>query len=351
MRTPAQTARIAVIGAGIAGAACASRLQTAGYRVQVFDKSRGVGGRMATRRAAWTDADGKAQRSEFDHGAQRFSVTSPAFAAVIAGARAAGCVAPWVPRVPEGHVPASERFVATPHMPALCQHLLAGLSVHLQCQVTGLQRGVEGWQLRCALPSTGEALQGPFDAVLLALPPAQAAALLSPLGPASSGLADGLADWPTAPCWTLMAVADSMALPWDVLEPASGPLAWVARNDSKPGRAVAEGCNAWVAQARTDWSLAHLEADAAEVTTLLQHALQSLLAPRSVAPRWHHTQVHRWRYALRGASAPAGLGWRWDAAAGLGVCGDHLAGPGVGDAWASGHELAGQFMATGMAQS
>ena len=45
--------RVGIVGAGVAGAACARALADAGCAVQVFDKSRGVGGRMATRRASW----------------------------------------------------------------------------------------------------------------------------------------------------------------------------------------------------------------------------------------------------------------------------------------------------------
>ena len=41
---------IAVIGAGMAGLSCARHLQEAGCRVTVFDKARGPGGRMSTRR-------------------------------------------------------------------------------------------------------------------------------------------------------------------------------------------------------------------------------------------------------------------------------------------------------------
>ncbi len=41
---------IAVIGAGVAGLTCAQKLQQTGRRVVVFDKSQGLGGRLATRR-------------------------------------------------------------------------------------------------------------------------------------------------------------------------------------------------------------------------------------------------------------------------------------------------------------
>jgi renalase len=48
---------IAVIGAGVAGLTCARKLHQAGRRVVVIDKSRGLGGRLATRRLAGTHAD------------------------------------------------------------------------------------------------------------------------------------------------------------------------------------------------------------------------------------------------------------------------------------------------------
>ena len=52
--------RIGIVGAGICGLAAAAELAAAGREVAVFDKSRGIGGRLATRRV---DA------MSFDHGA------------------------------------------------------------------------------------------------------------------------------------------------------------------------------------------------------------------------------------------------------------------------------------------
>jgi predicted NAD/FAD-dependent oxidoreductase len=43
------TLNIAIIGAGIAGITAARTLANAGHKVQVFEKSRGAGGRMSTR--------------------------------------------------------------------------------------------------------------------------------------------------------------------------------------------------------------------------------------------------------------------------------------------------------------
>jgi renalase len=322
----------AVVGAGIAGAACAVSLQRAGMQVTVFDKSRGVGGRMSTRRASWTDAHGLEQTAELDHGAQHFTSTHPRFKAVLKRAINVGCVAEWQPQV-HATWPGAEpinSFVAVPHMPALTRHLLAGLPMHMGEQVQRLQRGADGWHL---VVQGGETV-GPFDQVMLALPPSQAATLLAGHHDA---WADELSSVVMEPCWTLMAVTQDMDWPWDACEPTTGPLAWVARNDRKPGRTVPTGCASWVAQASAEWTAQHLEDDSAAVLQALTAALTAQL-PTGLKVEWHYSSVHRWRY-----SAPADTGsdecW-WDSALGLGVCGDFMGAGNVEAAWRSGDELA-----------
>jgi len=325
---------IAVIGAGMAGTACAASLQRAGFQVTLFDKSRGVGGRMATRRAAWTAADGSARTAEFDHGAPHFSARQPRFRAVMARARAVGCAAEWRPRVHSDRLGALalSSLVAVPNMPALCRHLLAGVPLRLGQAVQRLQRHGAGWQV---VVEGGET-QGPFDQVMLALPPGQAALLLA--GHADAWT-DTLAAVPMLPCWTLMAVTDDVDWPWDAAEPARGPLAWIARNDRKPGRDASVGGATWVAHATPQWSTEHLEDQPAAVADALGAALAAQL-PGIPAPRWHYGSVHRWRYAAPAATAvPGGECW-WDPSLGVGVCGDFLTGGDVEAAWRSGDELA-----------
>lgn len=82
--------QIGIIGAGIAGLSCAEMLQAAGHAVRVFDKGRGAGGRMATRRVPTPSGD-----VTFDHGAQYFTTRNPAFAAAVTDWQASGVVAPW----------------------------------------------------------------------------------------------------------------------------------------------------------------------------------------------------------------------------------------------------------------
>ena len=336
--------QVAVIGAGIAGASCAQALVQAGHAVHLFDKSRGPGGRLATRRVEWLDRLGQRCTTQLDHGAVAITARSALFQAFVDDRLHAGDLAEWTPVLAPGSVPAepAERhYLAIPDMPALCRRLLVGVAATWLFAVDGLHKGPLGWQVQ----SGGKRRSQPFDAMLLALPPAQAAALLCPHRP----------DWarhasiaPMQPCWTLMGIADSTqdtlasAPGWDLARPVTGPLGWVFRNDARPGRARVAGQAHWVVHARPGWSRRHLERPAAWVQQQLQAALVDTLG-RPVD--WHHCTVHRWRYAQPAAQrlVTTDASW-WDAAQGLGVCSDFLGGAGVEGAWLSAQSLAAAML-------
>lgn len=332
-------ARVAVIGAGVAGSACARFMADAGLEVALFDKSRGVGGRMATRRAEWAAPDGTARRARFDHGAPGFSGQSPEFVRFAEQAARDGLLSRWVPRLaPGSYTPldVAALWVPTPDMPALCRALLSGLPVQTGCLVDALRRGPAGWCVDSGASTVGEG----FDAVLVAIPPQQAAVLLRPHRAEWAQRAEAL---PMLPCWVLMGATDEPhpTPPWDLAWPTSGPLAWVVRNDAKPGRDRVPGVAHWVVHAAAEWSQTHLESPPAAVQAALQAALAAWLG---FSPRWRHAAVHRWRHASVPRAAPttagtAGRCW-WDAASGLGVCGDALGGAGVEGAWCSARALA-----------
>lgn len=320
--------RVAVIGAGIAGASCAQALARAGCAVHVVDKARGPGGRLASRRLQWLDAQGQPRLVKLDHGTPGFRVQDPGFSRYLAENLPAGTLAQWTPRLAAGSRPlddAGALSLPLPDMPALCRALLKDLPQTWSFAVDRLLPGPQGWQLEAA----GTLLPGRFDAVLLALPPAQAASLL----------AEHRRDWAQRaalalmqPCWTLMGVARRPArgLDWDLARPDQGPLAAVLRHDARPGRSAPADEAHWVLHARAGWSREHLEQPADWVQAQLHAALQDCLGE---PVDWLHATVHRWRYAVpqRTAASPAPPCW-WDPARGLGVCGDFLGGRGALDA-------------------
>jgi hypothetical protein len=339
--TPA-AARIGIVGTGMAAAACARELAAAGLSVVLFEKSRGVGGRMATRRAEWAEADGASRRARFDHGAPGFGVHGEDFRRFVDGARRDGLLVPWTPRLaPRSHHPLepTQLWLPTPDMPALCRALLAGLPVHTGCTVDTLRRTPAGWSLGSGGASVGDGLA----ALLVTAPPPQAAALLQAAKPEWAERARALE---MLPGWTLMGTSDDDAPAtepaWDLAWAPHPVLATVLRDDRKPGREPRPGVAHWVVHADATWSRTHLEAEPAQVQALLQAALGEWLG-RPL--RWQHAAVHRWRYATapRAAASPAPC-W-WDADAGLGVAGDALGGSGVEGAWRSGTELARRVLA------
>ena len=77
--------KIAIIGAGLAGLTLAHRL-VARHDITVFEKARGPGGRMSTRRA---------DPYAFDHGAQYFTAETDRFRSLLKPLRETGLIAPW----------------------------------------------------------------------------------------------------------------------------------------------------------------------------------------------------------------------------------------------------------------
>ncbi|MBD9394365.1 NAD(P)/FAD-dependent oxidoreductase [Acidovorax sp. ACV01] len=325
---------IAVIGAGLAGLSCAQALLQAGHIVHVFDKSRGPSGRMSTRRAE--DEHGPWQ---CDHGAQYFTARDPAFRAEVARWQRAGVAAVWDARLASfdgsiwttPHTPL-ERFVGTPRMTSPAAWLVQSLGdralARWQTTIQGLDRTEGGWTITSAEHGP---LHQRYDAVMLAVPAPQAVPLLAPVAPAGAAVA---ASARMRGSWAVMLrYAAPVAMPWEGAFINTGPLRWVARDSSKPGRTGAE---TWLLHATAEWSDAHIEDNAESVTATLLAAFAALGGPTPLA-----VIAHRWRYA---DTEPAlTLGSWWNASLRLGMCGDWLNGGKVEGAWLSGRTLAAQM--------
>ncbi|MFN3911631.1 NAD(P)/FAD-dependent oxidoreductase [Hyphomonas sp.] len=305
---------IAIIGAGMAGLAAAAQLTRGGRDVRLFDKGRGPGGRMATRRASLGGAD-----IAFDHGAQYFTARSAGFQDAVADWVRTGAAAVW----------GDGRYVGTPAMNSVIKAMAAPLDVVWGAQVTEIAGAPGRWQLL-----RGEAQPvGVFEQVVVAVPAEQAAALLAPVAP---GLAARAGAVRSAPCWTVMlGYEQPTGVMAEAMEPEAGPLGWAARNSSKPGRAGAES---WVLQARPDWSAAHLEDPAETVAADLVAAFVDVTG--AGAPDF--VQAHRWRYAR--VTEPLGIPFQFDRALGLATCGDWHLGARIEAAWTSGHLLGRELL-------
>ena len=314
---------VAVIGAGVAGLACAAELARSDVTVSVLERARGLGGRLATRRRG---------RLSFDHGAQFITARSRPFVRYLGVAQNAGAAAAWKPSIVEdGHrnwdAPIEDWYVGTPGMSGIVRPLARGLTLQTGTFVHELLRRDGSWELET---DTGRRL-GPFHAVVAAVPAPQALSLLAPHGRAFRHLVSVQ----MAPCWALMVSFErGPSVESDVFRWTQGALALAARESSKPGRPADAG--SWVIHATAGWSRAHLEADAQEAAQLMLHSFAGALGAGLPAPAWLH--AHRWRHAM--VEQPLGLPCLLDADIAAGACGDWCIAPRVEAAFESGRAMA-----------
>lgn len=313
-----QTSRVAIIGAGMAGLSCARQLTEKGLKPVVFEKSRGLGGRIATRRVD--------DFLSFDHGAQYVTARSDAFQSLIQSMKAAGAASLWCPN--GGTASGGDWTVGAPGMSSLVKPLADGIEILRGTRVTGLQHEGSGWHVETDASGKMPA----FDAVICTVPAPQARDLLAPCLPA---LAETLAGVSMAPCWTLMVDFDSRIEPgFDVRRDKAEDLSWIARNGSKPRRM--NDRDAWVAQASPDWSAANLERDRDEIAPTMLEMLEKTLG--IALPATGYLAAHRWRYAL--TTAPLGEPYLRSDDGTLYVGGDWCLGARVEYAFESGHAIA-----------
>jgi renalase len=322
-----QNPRIAIIGAGVAGLACANALRATQATIAIFDKGRGPGGRLSTRRTA--TAIGEAQ---FDHGAQFFTARDPVFEAEVHALATKGFTAKWQGRFVslENGIrhPLREkvRWAGAPGMNGLVKGLSQGHSIRWGTRVERVSREGQGWALWA---ENGDPL-GHYDAVVVAIPAEQAAILLADTAPE---LAANAVTAHAAPCWAALLAFDSVVDPgFDGAKFVDHPtLGWVARNSSKPGRI---GPEAWVVHASPEWSANNLEREAESVAQDLSAAFASAL---SIGPIPQFCAAHRWRFAQ--TVTPAGNAFLFDRDQKIATCGDWHQGARIEFAWRSGHSL------------
>jgi renalase len=300
-------ASIAIIGAGIAGLTAARELSGA-HRVTVFEKSRGFGGRIATRRSG---------DFEFDHGAQFISAQTTAFRKFLDELRDEGAIANWPASFVEirrDRIHARRQwgddyphFVGVPGMSAIGRHVALDLDVRLETPVRCVARDGESWQLL----GDGQELLGAFDWVISTAPAAQTADLF-----ASTSLAALAGKIRMEACFALLlGFSEAPELDWQAALVHEADISWISVNSSKPGRPaeptlVVHSTNAWADE--------HLDD---QVEAVQQHLAAELLRVAGIdADTATFAALHRWRYA--NVDRRTGDPYALDAEQRVAACGD-----------------------------
>ena len=319
---------VAIIGAGVTGLAAASRLSPRNYRV--FEKSRGPGGRLASKRMDAVRAD---------IGAQFFTVRDHRFQVAVDSAVAAGFVTQWQPNMGtfRDHQPIASpdhqaRFVGHPYMNSLGRFLSQDIEIQTESRVQTIEP--DGDLFRLILTSQ-ETLTA--DCVLVTAPVDQMVAMLQHFDVEQLG-----SRFAMDPTWTTVLSleeplrgSDGESL--DALFGGDHPLFdFIAVENSKPGRQS----DLLVVHATPEWSQQHLERDSAEISELIRQAVSATFQVITQAKL-----SHRWRYARPTDPKFTAQKGIYQVAPNLWVAGDYLAGGRVEGAFLSGLEAAERILA------
>lgn len=323
--------KIAIIGAGLSGLTTAHLLKDFG-EVTIFEKSRGVGGRMSTRRA---------EPYFFDHGAQYFTAKTKPFQAFIQPLLDQAIIEKWNARYVrfdadniverKNWKDDTPRYVGVPGMNHVAKFLAKGIDIQSNTRIVSL-RHQDKWQL---MDEQEQQFSG-FDWVISTIPSPQAAELL----PQTFAFHRDIKSAKMSACFALMlGFEKDLPVEFDAAQITNSDLSWIAVNRHKPHRS---GPFTLVVHSTAEFAEAHIDNDR-------QHTMQHLLAETSRligcdVNTADYKTLHGWRYAnvtQRDQTSPIYL----DQDHSLAACGDWCSGGRVEGAFMSAYNLAAKLKA------
>ena len=308
--TAARNDEVCVVGAGLAGVGVAYGLREASVGVTILEKSRGVGGRAATRRR---------HGCRYDHGANYIKDGGGRTDRLVRELGEEGLVdidQPVWTFDADGEISPGDRREAhkwswTEGITQFAKRILSetDAELHKTTRVDGLTRTPDGWRLS----DTEGGSHGPFESVVLTPPAPQTADLLASTtvddagdGSALDRATDAIREVPFRTIRTVV-----LQYPFEIDRPyyalvntdREHPIGWLARESCKRGH-VPDGQSLLVAQMAPDWSTAHyddpLESAAEETAAMVADLLDD---DRLADPGWVDDQG--WRYGLPDAGLDA----------------------------------------------
>ncbi|MEG3439056.1 FAD-dependent oxidoreductase [Pannus brasiliensis CCIBt3594] len=247
---------VGIIGAGLAGLTCARYLRREGFTVSLFDKSRGIGGRLATRRIRAGDRD-----IRVDHGLPFLTIQGERTRFFIQNLLTENLV----------HA-IDDRFYPCPDgMNSIAKFLARELEIRREFLVTRMIPTGDFWSIE---GKEGESVTA--RAIVLAIPAPQAVTLLQ-----ASNLSNFLPELNSIeydPCITVIAgYADSLPIPL-----LSADFRHIGAYENR---------TVFVLQSGADLSAKYLDSEDLEAVT-------GEIIARSGLPSPAWSQIHRWRYAV-----------------------------------------------------
>jgi renalase len=276
--------KIAVIGAGLSGLTFAHLLQDYAD-ITLFEKARGVGGRMSTRRA---------DPYFFDHGAQYFTAGTKRFQDFIKTLIAKGIIERWNARYVKFRgnqiiekrkwLDEEPRYVGVPGMSHIAKFLAQGLNIHCNKRIVSINNQ-GSWQLT---DEEGQQSEG-FDWVICTAPSPQAVDLL----PDSFKYHADIQAIKMRACFSLMlGFEQNITLDFEAAHVTDSDLSWIAVNSHKPQR---PDLFTLMIHSSEDYAEAHIDDDRDQVIKHLINETSHIIGQD--VSQANYKNIHGWRYA------------------------------------------------------
>ena len=281
--------KVAIIGAGISGLTAARKLSDLGIHVEVFEKSKGLGGRLSTKRLEW---------GHVDIGAQYFTARDPRFKTQVNEWVNTGDAALWnlEPHIYKGEQlspspDSTQRYVGMPSMNSIAHALAKNITIRFEIQVSTVSQVEHGWQIAT---STQDQVTPVFDWVVVTAPSDQSRALLS-----GTSLEHQIPTSIYHPCWAV-ALATKGQVP-SYIQGIFGDetISWITRLSSRPNRKTFKHCDdCWMLHFSAEWTQQHPKNTPINISEVGLHHLnkaleQHISEPLKAVDEYHHF----WRYA------------------------------------------------------
>ena len=301
---------IAIIGAGISGLIVANELKEIA-NITIFEKARGVGGRMSTR---YKDD------FSFDFGAQFFTAKTPEFIGYLEKFIDLKIVENWQANFVEidgNNITyarqwndQNKHFIASPKMNSLAKYLANDLDIKLQTKISRIDKKLNSLEIF----DDKNNFCGEFDLMILTIPPQQALEIL----PKNFKYINDLQKKEMLPCFALMlGLANKPKLNWDCAYFKNSKLSWVAIENSKPSRNLS---NCLTILSRNSWAADNIEADLQFIKNEMIAEFENL--SNCKIGEILFSDIHRWKYA--NIAKQKGLQFYYDSENLIAICSDWL---------------------------
>lgn len=324
--------KIAIIGGGLSGLVTAQNLNN-DFDVTLFEKARGVGGRMSTRRA---------DPYQFDHGAQYFTARSKRFKEFLRPHIETGLVQEWKAKILtlEKGAKAYKRewfephYVCAPRMNSLCKHLQKGIKFFFSAEISSLEKQDDQWRL---VDKDGVD-HGIFDFIIITAPAEQTANLV----PDDFEHLEKIQNTQMTGCYSVMLGFETLPkLNWDIAMPKNSIIGWMAVNSLKPDRETAPSI---IIQSTNEWADENMEEDMQAMGGVIINEFCELSGVS--LDLIVHKATHRWKYANTIEAEKSEYSFYYDDNLKIGACGDWCIQGRVESAFLSADKLSKEILKT-----